>query len=318
MRLGVLLPTRGFVMADARRPRTDEIRAMARAADAAGYSHVWVGDSVVAKPRHEPLTTLAHCAAITERVGLATAVLLPSLRQPVQLAAELATVDHLSKGRLLLGVGPGWHLPSAYEEAAALGVDHKRRAPRLEEHIRTWRELWSGRPVTMEGSDFRLNAQTIGPLPWNPEGPPILVTAGNRGAFVEAALDRFARLGDGIITTSVFAAECRELRERGEAALAAAGRKLPGFPIAVYVTVRLDPSAARAEEVFDAFLSAYYGPNSSGERGERAIGDAATVGEVLERYAEAGVSDVCIRFAGDDQLAQLDLFSSEVLPAFTG
>ena len=76
MRIGILIPTRGIIMQSARRPPVDECWAMARHADAAGYDAVWVGDSVVAKPRLEPMTTLAFVAGITGRVRLGTAVLL--------------------------------------------------------------------------------------------------------------------------------------------------------------------------------------------------------------------------------------------------
>jgi len=91
MRLGVLVPTRGVVMQSARRPPVDECWTMARLADNAGYDAVWVGDSIVAKPRLEPMTTLAYLAGITTRVRLGTAVLLPALRHPVVLAHQIAT-----------------------------------------------------------------------------------------------------------------------------------------------------------------------------------------------------------------------------------
>ena len=97
MRIGVLLPTRGVVMQSARRPPVDECWAMARLADRAGYDAVWVGDSVVAKPRLEPLTTLAYVAGMTTRVRLGTAVLLPALRHPVVLAQQIANVDQISR-----------------------------------------------------------------------------------------------------------------------------------------------------------------------------------------------------------------------------
>ncbi len=88
---------------------------MARHAEAAGYDAVWVGDSIVAKPRLEALTTLAYLAGITTRVRLGTAVLLPALRHPVVLAHQIANVDQISRGRVVLGLGVGWSLrpPSA-------------------------------------------------------------------------------------------------------------------------------------------------------------------------------------------------------------
>ena len=254
MRIGVLIPTRGVVMQSARRPPVDTCWVMARHADEAGYDAVWVGDSVVAKPRLEPLTTLAYLAGITERVRLGTAMLLPALRHPVVLAHEIANVDQVSRGRVVLGLGVGWSLPSAEREWAACGADHKRRVRRLEEHVAVWRMLWRGEPVTHRGSDFALSGHTIGPLPWHPAGPPVLITAGNRGELLPAQFDRFARLGDGIITTYLFADECRLVRERAEEALSRSGRALPGFPLCVYVTVRMEDDVHTAERVTTAVL----------------------------------------------------------------
>ena len=259
MRIGILIPTRGVVMQSARRPPVEVGWTMARLADQAGYDAVWVGDSVVAKPRLEPLTTLAYLAGITTRVRLGTAVLLPALRHPVVLAQQIANVDQISRGRVVLGLGVGWSLPSAEREWAACGADHKRRVRRLEEHVEIWRMLWRGEPVTYHGDDVDLVDHTIGPLPWNAAGPPVLITAGNRGELLPAQFDRFARLGDGIITTYVHAEECRLVRERAEEALARHGRPASDFPLCVYTTVRMEDDVATAERVTTEFLATYYG-----------------------------------------------------------
>src|SRR5918999_1795001 len=107
LRLGILIPTRAAVIASAGRPPLDECWSMTRHADATGYDAVWVGDSIVARPRLEVMTTLAYLAAITERVRLGTAVLLPALRQPTVLAHQIANVDQISQGRVVLGLGVG-------------------------------------------------------------------------------------------------------------------------------------------------------------------------------------------------------------------
>jgi len=301
-------------MQSARRPALDLCWDMARHADDAGYDAVWVGDSIVAKPRLEPLTTLAYLAAITSRVRLGTAVLLPALRQPVVLAHQIANVDQIARGRVVLGLGVGWSLPSAEREWAACGMDHRRRARRLEEHVEVWRRLWRGEPVTWRGHGVELAEHTIGPLPWTAAGPPVLITAGNRGELLPAQFDRFARLGDGIITTYVDAGECRVVRERADEALARQGRALPGFPLCVYTTVRLDDDARRARRETMAFLAAYYGGGVH-QRGTMGLGPADEVIGALRSYADAGVTDLCIRFIGDDQRAQLERFTGEVLPA---
>src|SRR5256712_5928615 len=231
MRLGILIPTRGAVMQSARRPPVEECWTMARHADHAGSARARAGDSIVAKPRLEPLTTLAYLAGITTRVRLGTAVLLPALRHPVVLAHQIANVDQISRGRVVLGLGVGWSLPSAEREWAACGADHKRRVRRLEEHVRIWRMLWRGEPVNYQDGDVELTDHTVGPLPWNAEGPPVLITAANRGEMLDAQFDRLGRLGDGIITTYVHAEECRLLRARGGGGPAPHRRGRPGFPL---------------------------------------------------------------------------------------
>ena len=317
MRLGVLIPTRGIVMESARRPPVEIAWTMARRAEQAGYDAVWVGDSVVAKPRLEPLTTLAYIAGITERVRLGTAVLLPALRHPVVLAQQIANVDHISRGRLVLGLGVGWSLPSAQREWAACGMDHRRRVRRLEEHVEIWRMLWRGEPVTHRGHAVDLVDHTIGPLPYNDAGPPVLITAGNRGELLPGQFERFGRLGDGIITTYVDAAECRLVRERAAEALARHRRPPSDFPLCVYTTVRMEDDVATAERVTLEFLKYYYGGDVH-ERGLMGLGPAGAVVEALSQYAAAGVTDLCIRFIGNDQLAQLERFTTEVLPALRG
>ena len=121
-------------------------------------------------------------------------------------------------------------------------------------------------------------------------------------------------MGDGIITTYVHAEECRTIRERALEGLARHGRTRADFPLVVYTTVRLDDDIATAERVTTAFLAAYYGGGVH-ERGLMGLGPAEAVIGALRRYAAAGVTDLCIRFVGDDQLAQLERFTAEVLPA---
>ena len=313
MRVGILIPTRGVVMESARRPPVESCWEMARHADRAGYDAVWVGDSIVAKPRLEALTTLAYLAGITDNVRLGTAVLLPALRHPVVLAHQIANVDQISRGRVVLGLGVGWSLPSAEREWAACGMDHKRRVRRLEEHVLVWRMLWRGDPVDYQGHTIDLVDHTIGPLPWRAEGPPVLITAGNRAEMIPAQFDRFARLGDGIITTYLDDADCRVLRERALEALARRGRSLPDFPLCVYTTVRLEQDVATAHRVTADFLATYYGGGVH-MRGLMGLGPADAVTAALHRYADAGVTDLCLRFVGDDQMAQLERFTAEVLP----
>ena len=312
MRLGILLPHRGVILQSARRPPVEDCWAIARLADEADMD-VWVGDSVVAKPRLEPLTTLAYVAAITKRSKLGTAVLLPALRQPTVLAHQLANIDQISQGRLVLGLGVGWGLPAIVREWEACGKNHKRRVKDLEEHMQVWRALWRGTPVTLHGSDYQLTEHTIGPLPWNEAGPPLLVTAGNRGEIIPAQIERVGKFGDGVITTYVTEDDMRKLRDVCADALARHGRANPKFPLCVYTTVCIENDVAKAETMTREFLDKYYGGGVN-FRGMMGLGPASAVADVLKRYEAAGVSDLCIRLVGADQVAQLRRFIAEVLP----
>src|SRR5437899_216038 len=107
--IGLLLPSReALLWGDS---DLSFVVGAARRAEEAGYDSVWVGDSLLARPRGEPLALLAAVAGATSRVTLGTAVLLPLLRNPLSLAHAIATLDRLAKGRVVVGIGPGAELP---------------------------------------------------------------------------------------------------------------------------------------------------------------------------------------------------------------
>ena len=134
LKLGYLLPTREQIMDG--RPEAAPLLSLAERAERLGYDSIWVGDSLLARPRHEPLTLLAGVAGRTHRVQLGTAVLLPALRNPVILAHVVATLDQVSAGRLILGVGIGLNVPSVHAEFQAAGVPFERRVGRMLEGLR--------------------------------------------------------------------------------------------------------------------------------------------------------------------------------------
>jgi alkanesulfonate monooxygenase SsuD/methylene tetrahydromethanopterin reductase-like flavin-dependent oxidoreductase (luciferase family) len=136
--------------------------------------------------------------------------------------------------------------------------------------------LWRGEPVTHHEGDVELTDHTIGPLPWDPAGPPVLITAANRGEMLDAQFTRFGRLGDGIITTYVHAEECRLVRERAEEALARHGRAGTRFELCVYTTVRMEDDPRTAERVTTEFLATYYGGGVH-SRGTMGLGPADVV-----------------------------------------
>ena len=101
--IGYLLPTRESVMEG--RPEAAPLLKLAQKAEGLGYDSIWVGDSLLARPRHEPLTLLAGVAGCTDHVKLGTAILIPALRNPVVMAHQIATLDQVSDGRTIIGVG---------------------------------------------------------------------------------------------------------------------------------------------------------------------------------------------------------------------
>ena len=148
-RIGYLLPTREQIMSG--EPETMPLLELAARAERLGWDSIWVGNSLLARPRHEPLTLLAAVAARVPRVELGTAVLLPALRNPVLLAHQVATLDRIAEGRLILGVGIARDVPDIRAEFMAAGVPFEKRVGRLLEGLRLCRELWTGKPVSWEG-----------------------------------------------------------------------------------------------------------------------------------------------------------------------
>src|SRR6476661_85133 len=164
-RIGYLLPTREQVMAG--RPQAAPMLALAERAEALGYASVWVGDSLLARPRHDPLTLLAAVAGRTRRVELGTAVLLPALRNPVLLAHQVATLDQIAEGRVILGVGIASDVPNIRAEFEAAGVPWDKRVGRMLEGLRLCRALWRGEAVDWDGR-WTLRDAVLGPVPHRP------------------------------------------------------------------------------------------------------------------------------------------------------
>src|SRR6266571_7801966 len=172
IRIGYLLPTREHIMAG--QPQALPLLELAERAERLGFDSVWAGDSLLARPRHEPLTLLAAVASRVRKVDIGTAVLLPALRNPVLMAHQIATLDQVAEGRLILGVGIAADVANIRAEFTAAGVPFEKRVGRMLEGLRLARELWTGKPVTWNGRWVVDNA-TLGPVPHPPGGPPIWI-----------------------------------------------------------------------------------------------------------------------------------------------
>src|SRR3982074_3211538 len=247
---GVLLPTREAVMSG--HPETGALLAMAERAEAAGFDSVWIGDSLIARPRHEPLTLMAAVAARTRRVRLGTGVLLPALRNPVVLAHIVGTLDRAAERRVILGVRFAADHPAIRKEFAAAGVPFERRIGRFLETIKICQALWRRDHVSFQGKHFTLDDVTMEPKPHRPGGPPIWIGGSGPTALREAArYDAWFPTGPSV---EFFAEHFPQIR----AAAQAAGRAPGAVTGAAYVTLALDPSKAAAERRLHTFLETYY------------------------------------------------------------
>ena len=292
-RIGYLLPTRESVMEG--RPAAAPLIALAERAEGLGFDSIWVGDSILARPRHEPLTLLSAVAARTRRAELGTAVLLPALRNPVVLAHGIATLDQISEGRFILGVGIASDVPNIRSEFTACGVPFDKRVGRMLEGLRLARELWTGQPINWNGRWVMENA-TLGPMPHRPGGPPIWI-----GGMVRQSLERVGRLYDGWFPNSPDPGKWREQWDEIHRIAREAGRNPAALTGAVYLTLTIDDNKAGAEARMNAFMEGYYGRPAAEMRARQATnaGPAEGAASWLASWVEAGVDHLVLRFAGD-------------------
>lgn len=188
VRLGIHLPQYG------RAASPDAIRAVAIRAEQLGFGDVWVSDHIVQPAGqgypsaylYDPLLTLGLAAAVTERIGIGTSVLVVPQHHPLQLANSLASLDRLSGGRLTVVAGVGW----SEGEFAALGQDFRTRGARTDEALDVMRLVWSNDPATFHGRYYSFDDIRVLPPPAHPI--PIWI-----GGTSRAALARAATRGDG-------------------------------------------------------------------------------------------------------------------------
>lgn len=228
---------------------------------------------------YDPIETLSYVAARTSRITLGTSVLDALFQSPVILARRLATLDRLSAGRLVAGVGQGW----MEQEFEAAGVSMKRRGAGFEEHLLAMRAVWGADPVRFEGRFYRIPEADIGPKPVRPGGPRLLVGAGS-----PASLERAGRLGVGLTLVIFDWDTVRASIETFRTAAGAAGTDPATLPVMLQVngSVTTEPQDER-------------GP---------LIGSLDQVAADLEQAAKLGVDHVYWHPDGDP-LSQLPLLA---------
>lgn len=249
MRLGIIFPTTEI----GNDPSV--IRDFAQAVEGMGYDFLAFFDHVlgtdmtgradprrvfdVQTPLHEPLITMAYVAACTQRLGLATSILILPQRQTALVAKQVAELDVLSGGRIRLGVGNGW----SEEEYESLNEDYHTRGRRMEEQIRLLKSLWSQETTTLEGQFHHIAKQGLNPMPVQ-RPIPIWLGGGH-----DAVLQRVARVADGWLPQmrpddaaraameklwGYVRAAGRDPKDIGIQANVLAGRRGPDFWIEIY------------------------------------------------------------------------------------
>jgi probable F420-dependent oxidoreductase len=199
MKLGLGLPHHGL------EATPQKIVEFAQHAEALGFDSLWAFERLLravepAEGRQTPecyatvfapVETLTYVAAHTSTIRLGTSVLAALFHVPVLLARRLATLDHLSAGRLVVGLGQGW----SADEFAAANVPMRRRGSGFEEFIEALRATWGPDPVSYQGRFYRIPPSQVSPKPLQPGGPPILIAA---APGVDASVQRAGRLGLGL------------------------------------------------------------------------------------------------------------------------
>ncbi|MGO9174878.1 MAG: LLM class flavin-dependent oxidoreductase [Desulfobaccales bacterium] len=215
-------------------PRIDELVALVELVDRCGYDSLWAGDHVsFAVPILDPLLQLAQAAVVCRRLTLGTSVYLLPLRHPAPVAKQVATLDHLTEGRLIFGVGVGGEFPKEYE---LCGVPRNERGARLAEGVAVLRKLWTGETVSHAGRFYGpFTDVPMRPPPRQAGGPPVWF-AGR----TDAALRRIGRIGDGYISYVVTPDMYRAALAKIADAAALAGRPPAQFGTGHLLFARLD------------------------------------------------------------------------------
>ena len=284
---------------------------LVRRVEALGFESVWTGDHVSFHgPIHESLTLLATYVPITSRIRLGTAVYLLALRAPAIAAKATATLDALSGGRLIFGVGVGGENPKEFE---LCGVPHRERGARVSEGIDVVRTLWRDTPASFKGRFTQFENVSIDPKPVQQPGPPIWI-----GGRSDAALARAGRQGDGWMSYVVQPERYAQSVDKIRTAAQAAGRRLDGFAFGhlAFITLGRDWEAAKA--VWVTHLSKRYAQDFEPlARKYGIIGTPEQCAEQLRRFEAAGCNYVIFNVIGPpaDERDQLERIATDVLPS---
>jgi probable F420-dependent oxidoreductase len=307
MQLGVFLPISG------RAASRETLMQAARQAESLGYDSVWAADRIIIpwqidtvypyskeatfivppdRPFFEPLTCLAFLAGCTEKIRLGMSVMVLPYRHPLYWAKIATTLDHLSSGRLIMGVGVGW----MEEEFNALAATFAERGQVSDEQLRLLEKLWRDERVTFEGKHYALKDIAFNPKPLQKPRIPIWVGGEGRlaqrraGTYGDAWFPYFVRITSGELSRR-FENVKRSARE--------AGRNPAALTFACCLPIELTPADVAQEPDY-------------------LKGSTSQVSEALQKFRDVGVAHIGLQFMvphWPERQEQIERFAKEVLPA---
>jgi F420-dependent oxidoreductase-like protein len=294
----------------------EEARATALEFDRLGFDSAWVCDHlygvpVPSLPIFEAWTELAAVAAITERVELGTLVSPPFFRNPAVLAKQIATVDHISNGRAIAGLGAGWFelefrgygcaFPTLGERMRALG-----------ESVEIMKRMWSEERVTYQGEHFSVSDAMCEPKPVR--RPPVLIGGGGERVLMGIAA-RHADIWNNLaIFQPQLGAKIEALRRRCDEV----GRDFDSIEVSQQCVVVIEEDEERARASLERAKKIYGGHMGAGLEEHGIWGSPLRVIDGIERHMKLGCSLFVIEFFGRDTRIPARLFAEKVMPAFHG
>ncbi len=328
---GLTLANRGVIIGAL---KVSDLVRLAREGEASGvFDTVWVGDSMLAKPRLESITLLSALATVTEKVRLAVGCMATFVhRHPAMLAHQWASLDVISNGRSLLAVclgGPNEQSAAQALEHTVMGIQASERVARMEEGIVILRKLFHEEKASHHGRFYQFEGVTMQPRPiqnpypiWiasNPTGLTWKDGASASEAVIERSFRRVARFADGWMTNKVSPQEFRTSWSRIKKMAVEEGRNPDKLQSALYhnLNVNEDRSAALAES--KAFLDKYYTSNFSAKfvEGFTTAGSPKQCIAELQSYFDAGLDHITLRMTSWNQAYQMNRFINEIAPAFS-
>jgi len=290
-----------------------EARGAAVEFDRLGFDSVWVCDHVYGIPLptlpiFEAWSQLAAVGAVTEHVGLGTLVTPPFFRNPAVLAKQVATVDHISGGRAIMGLGAGWFQP----EFEAYGVPFpslRERMRALEETAEILKGLWTQERLSFDGRHFRLKDAICEPKPLR--RPPILIGGGGEKVLMGIA----ARCADIWNNMAIHQADLGRKVEVLERRCDQEGRDFGTLRVSQQCVVVIAETDDAAREALAKAQKIYGGHLGAGLEEHGIWGTPERVIECIERHRKLGCTGFVIEFFGRDTRIPARIFAESVLPA---